>query len=159
VEVDFIFRRIRGAWMCRDPVAILCFQLPSIDSSRRYACRTRKEGSVVSGQRVVVVDGLAETEEVLKAVLEPRGLRVERIRAHATQTSDCDSSAPNVLVLHSDDAVQTKRRSWDGIPCVVIGSAEISDSNRLSGDSRYLQKPFCYRELILAIEQLLAGER
>lgn len=110
---------------------------------------------MVSGQRVVVVDGLAETEEVLKAVLEPRGLRVERIRAHATQTSDRDSSAPNVLVLHADDAVQAKRRSWDGIPCVVIGSADISDSNRLSGDSRYLQKPFCYRELILAIEQLL----
>jgi hypothetical protein len=114
------------------------------------------EGSrVVSGQRVVVVDGLAETEQVLKAVLEPRGLRVERIRAHASHTSDREKSAPNVLVLHSDDA-QAKRRSWDGIPCVVIGSAAIPESGRLRPDAHYLQKPFCYRELICAIEQLLA---
>ncbi|MGE3315853.1 MAG: hypothetical protein AB7O26_12135 [Planctomycetaceae bacterium] len=113
---------------------------------------------MVSGQRVVVVDGLAETEEVLKAVLEPRGLQVERIRAHAKLSSDRDSTAPNVLVLHSDEAVQTKRRSWDGIPCVVIGSADVPETNRLSGDLRYLQKPFCYRELIRAIEQLLAAD-
>lgn len=111
---------------------------------------------MVSGQRVVVVDGLAETEQVLKAVLEPRGLRVERIRAHASHTSDRDKAAPNVLVLHSDDAAQSKRRSWDGIPCIVIGSTEVPESGRLRPDAHYLQKPFCYRELICAIEQLLS---
>ena len=40
-------------------------------------------------QRVLVVDGLSETEEVLRAVLEPRGLMVDRIRSEVAQRLIC----------------------------------------------------------------------
>ena len=111
------------------------------------------------------VVGFARTAEITSSA--PTGAKDQRAVRLAYYTyveagpkpsvvviADRDKAAPNVLVLHADDAVATKRRSWDGIPCVVIGSADVSDS-RLSGESRYLQKPFCYRELIRAIEQLL----
>lgn len=111
---------------------------------------------MASAQRVVVVDGLAETEEVLKAVLEPRGLSVERVRAHASHSVNRPAETPNLVVLHADDAVPARRPAWDGVPRVIIGSASVPGCDHARGDSRYLQKPFCYRELIRAIDELLA---
>jgi len=105
-----------------------------------------------------VVDGLAETEEVLKAVLEPRGLRVERIRAHQEGANANRPAPPQLMVLHADDAQSSKLRtgSWADVPCVVIGSARVSSGEQMRDGAHYLQKPFCYRELIRAIEGLLA---
>jgi len=113
---------------------------------------------VASGQCVLVVDGLAETAQVLKAVLEPRGLRVERIRGHQDATEDCARPRPHLLVLHADDVSLARPRGgvWGDIPCVVIGSASVRDDESADHRAHYLQKPFCYRELIQAIEDLLA---
>jgi CheY-like chemotaxis protein len=112
---------------------------------------------VVKGQRVVVVDGLAETAQVLKAVLEPRGLQVERISRDRATGPLRLPKAPHVVVLHEDDAAGWRGYSepWPEIPRVVIGSAEIPARPSHSGQQQYLAKPFQYRELIQAIERLL----
>lgn len=106
------------------------------------------------GQNILVVDGVPETEEVLRAVLEPRGHQVERVRAF-----ELDDASPqkHVLVLH-DDGPQAARRSKHGnTPRVVIGSLT---SNLLSSDDseRHLSHPFHYAELIRAVESLLNEE-
>ncbi len=44
-----------------------------------------KESTVLSEQHVLVVDGISETEEVLKTVLEPRGFHVNRILSSTQQ--------------------------------------------------------------------------
>jgi hypothetical protein len=108
---------------------------------------------VASGQSVLVVDGLSETTQVLKAVLEPRGLRVDRVRGHQT-VSPRASSKPNVVVLHEDETLPPEDR-WQGVPRVVIGSTELPPTEPGNGE-HHLPKPFQYGELIQAIESLLA---
>jgi len=115
---------------------------------------------VANGRRVLVVDGLAETEEVLKAVLEPRGLRVDRVRADRTGQALRDSGRPTVVVLHEDDASldAADLEGLSRIPRVVIGSANLSSHGRPGGNGQhYLRQPFQYRELIQTIERLLDG--
>ena len=104
-----------------------------------------------SGRRVLVIDGLRETEEVLKAVLEPKGHCVNRIRAHEAASHPSD---PNVVVVHSENgnSVPANSAEFLRVPHVVIGSR----SGFKCGDY-YLQKPFQYPELIGAIERLLAN--
>jgi CheY-like chemotaxis protein len=111
---------------------------------------------VTSGQRVLVVDGLAETEQVLKAVLEPHGLRVDRVRHH--NQPDTVRQQPSVVVIHQDEPIDslTCLRKWQGVPTVIIGTAQLSDGCCDSQHERYLAKPFQYRDLILAVERLLA---
>ena len=110
---------------------------------------------MANGRRVLVVDGLTETEEVLKAVLEPRGLQVNRVRANRTGQALRDSGRPTVVVVHEDE-VPSDTAGLDGlsrIPRVVIGSAYGPAGN---GNGRhYLRQPFQYRELIRIIERLL----
>lgn len=112
------------------------------------------------GHRVLVVDGLAETEQVLKAVLEPRGVQVNRIRRHqAADSTDRDTDDnPRLLVLHDDspsvgDASDTR---WQQVPRVIIGSTTMPENDAASGGSHYLPHPFQYGELIQAIDRLLA---
>lgn len=110
---------------------------------------------MANGRRVLVVDGLAETEEVLKAVLEPRGLQVNRVRAALAGQELRDCGRPNVVVVHEDEA-RPETAGLDGlnrIPRVVIGSTKGPTG---TDDGRnYLQQPFQYGELIQMIEQLL----
>ena len=112
------------------------------------------------GPRVLVIDGLSETEEVLKAVLEPRGLRVDRIRGDSRArggTPETASLPPSVVVVHLDETLHTADASegFPDVPQVIIGSAKISCCCHAVCRHQYLQKPFQYRELIQAIEQLL----
>ena len=116
---------------------------------------------MVSGQRVLVVDGLSETEQVLKAVLEPRGLQVDRIRSGSPLSaaaprfgsSHAPTKRPNVVVLHEADDVPYQAQ-WGAVPRVIIGSAHIPEA-AADGSPEYLPHPFQYRELIGAIERLL----
>jgi DNA-binding response OmpR family regulator len=115
---------------------------------------------VSSGQRIVVVGGLAETEQVLKAVLEPRGLQVERIRDREFSDDRASVAPPRIVVLHHDDppserAVRVRVARWEDVPHVIIGSAEFAEP-AVDGNGQFLPKPFHYRELIGAIEQLLS---
>jgi CheY-like chemotaxis protein len=99
-----------------------------------------------------VVDGISETEAVLKAVLEPQGARVERCRS-----SEClaiDPSPPRVVVVDADDASSELAFAplWPDVPRVVLGSARV-DGSESAG--RFLEKPFHYPELIHLVESLL----
>jgi len=110
---------------------------------------------VTDGLRVLVVDPESATEEVLKAVLEPRGLRVDRVRDLKSQP---DCGPPSLLVIDDEKSSADIRGSsgWAGIPRVVIGSARIS-GDADGGSRQYLQKPFQYPELIRLIDQLLSN--
>lgn len=108
---------------------------------------------MVSGQRVLLIDGLSETEQVLKAVLEPRGLRVDRIRGAAPASAPL--AEPAVVVFHDE---YPGSNALDGVPRVIIG-ASVSDTETPSEVSQHLPHPFHYRELIHAIESLLATGR
>lgn len=116
---------------------------------------------MASGQRVLVVDGLSETEEVLRAVLEPRGLIVDRVRGYQNDHKPPGNGSPHVVVLHDGDteAAHTRLESWSDVPRVIIGSAHIPAplGTSHSACDQYLQKPFQYGELIQAIERLLDG--
>lgn len=113
-------------------------------------------------QRVLVVDGLAETEQVLRAVLEPRGLEVDRIRGAETVDFAKDSLAakrpPSIVVLHVDDGPPQFPMSdgWAGIPRILIGATKTGGTSRPALLDHYLEKPFQYGELIRTIERLLA---
>lgn len=110
-------------------------------------------------RRVLVVDSESETEEVLKAVLGPRGLHVDRVRK---LTSEPASERPHLLVIDDDgprpappaDAESSSTNEWSGVPRVIIGSARLAEDGSVDG-RRYLQKPFQFGELIRAIDQLL----
>lgn len=109
---------------------------------------------MTEGLRVLVVDSESATEEVLKAVLEPRGLRVDRVR----DLTSPPGRPPSLLVIDDEkSSVDIQASSgWSGVPRVVIGSAQINGGE--DGDSRqYLQKPFQYPELIRLIDQLLSN--
>ena len=110
------------------------------------------------GQRVLVIDGQSETEEVLKAVLEPQGLQVNRIRETESAGRIQDDESPNVVVMDADASHGNHDRfqHFGEVPRVVIGSAQFRSLPDQPAGDHYLQKPFQYRELIQAIEGLLA---
>lgn len=109
---------------------------------------------MASGQRVLVVDGIEETQEVLKAVLEPRGVTVFRTDGWTAGKDDSNTSA-DVVVLDADRESVDLQASTVGSARVLIGSMEVADGGE-HPTQRYLQKPFHYGELVRAIENLLA---
>ncbi len=114
---------------------------------------------MASSQRVLVVDGLTETEEVLRAVLEPRGLQVNRIRTAETENAFQDDLPPDVVVFHADETGPhaTDAVPWQNVPCVIIGTVRLPAGDGHAGNSKdcHLRNPFQYAELIQAIEGLL----
>ncbi len=113
------------------------------------------------GQHVLVVDELTETQEVLQAVLAPRGFIVERAAHSAPLTAHELQSRPDVVVIDADSlpAQQTSSARWRGVPQVIIGAARVPDSPLAAASQRHLAKPFQFPELIQAVEQLLAAAR
>lgn len=96
------------------------------------------------GQRVLVVDGLPETAEVLRTVLEPRGTRVDHLREGEPRGQL--GGKPRLVVVHpeSDDL-----GVWNDVPRVVVGAVESSDGGAVPG-------LFQYRDLVRAIDAALA---
>lgn len=100
--------------------------------------------------RVLVVDGLSETETVLKAVLEPQGACVERCRSSEPARHHLP---PNVVVVDIDDLpAENAADAWPDVPHVVIGSARVDGAHQ---PARFLEKPFHYPELIRTVQRLL----
>lgn len=107
---------------------------------------------MTTAPRVLVFDGLSETEAVLKAVLEPRGAHVERRRS--SEVSASDDPPPQVVVLDLDDppgntCVET---AWPDVPRVVLSSRPCSVEQTSAG---FLEKPFHYPELVQILQRLL----
>lgn len=111
-----------------------------------------------NGQRVLVIDGLSETEQVLRAVFGPQGAQVDRIRRSGIDSRLNERRpAPDVVVIHQGANTRDSQTSfaWPSIPQVVIGSAEILQKDESSPERHYLQEPFDYGELIDAVQRLL----
>jgi hypothetical protein len=98
---------------------------------------------------VVVIDGVPETAQVLQAVFEPRGHRVERLRSHAA--TSVKPTHNSVLVLH-DNAEGSRRSKYRGAPRVVIGSMS---SEAAEPSETRLSPMFQFAELVRAVEGLL----
>tara|TARA_R110002111_G_scaffold262869_1_gene342145 strand:+ start:59016 stop:59396 length:381 start_codon:yes stop_codon:yes gene_type:complete len=112
---------------------------------------------VVNGRHVVVFDGLNETEQVLKAILEPQGCRVNRIRKHHSGDIISSDEVPSIVVVHDDDSSNftTNQPGWNNIPKIVIGSVRKTKRTNSDQSTRFLVQPFQYAELIDSIESLL----
>ena len=119
--------------------------------------RSGKDGRVIHGQHVLVMDGLSETEDVLKAVFEPRGLQVRRVCGKG----DCDSvptaNPPSLIVIHSEELQNRPQAAerFNNVPRVIIGTADLPQTHSRETGEQYLKQPFQYQELIQAIERLL----
>lgn len=97
-------------------------------------------------RRVVVVDGLPETQDVLQAVLQPRGIDVIRCRSHRLADWETSPQPPELLVVHGEE--QSTPGLGD-VPRIVIGTMQTPD------DGSVLSHPFHYRDLLSAIDRLL----
>jgi DNA-binding response OmpR family regulator len=120
--------------------------------------QTGKDGSVVNGQRVLVVDGMHEIQEVLHAVLAPRGLRVDWVRSHVQHHSSGTADCPDILVIDAEALPIQKSggtRNWNNVPQVILGADQDSSTTDVDTQHTYLPKPFHYPDLIRAIEKLL----
>lgn len=104
--------------------------------------------------RVLLIDGSADTEAVVRAVLEPRGMSVSRTRSHGDRMRQ--ETTPDVVVVDLDDVTETAEAIFEESGQVLIGSTrvEVSDPR-----VRFLEKPFHYPELIQVLEDLLTLNR
>jgi DNA-binding response OmpR family regulator len=114
-----------------------------------------------------VVDELTETADVLRAVLEPRGVRVEQASRPRPGIA-AGERVPLSVVVVDEETAQVRgidRREWPDVPRVLIGSVAVASAPAAAcgeaacGDApqRYLSKPFQYADLLRAIEALIAG--
>lgn len=92
---------------------------------------------------VVVVDGLRETTEVLRAILEPRGMQVLRQSSTASRPQS-ESDRLQVLVLHEHPPAGTSGSR------VLVGRISPGQESR-QAPCRTLPQPFDYGDLIDAI--------
>lgn len=116
--------------------------------------RAEKNPPLNANRRVVVVDGLPETETVLRAVLEPKGIAVSRCRRNRLPEYERTQPRPEVLVVHEESPKDLSASSWSDVPRVFIGRIEHDPST--TADERILANPFQYSELLSAIERTLS---
>lgn len=155
-DVTTIPRRILLLTQFADP-AILP---PLRTTCGRFGSRTRasrlgwrQQGSrVTNTPRVLVFDGLSETETVLRAVFEPQGASVERRRSSETSVRDC--LPPQVVVVDLDDPAcpASADAAWPDVPRVVLSSDPHQFDDAPAG---FLEKPFDYPELVRLVQSLL----
>ncbi|MBI1345754.1 hypothetical protein GC163_05650 [bacterium] len=105
---------------------------------------------------VLVIDGSSDTADVLQAVLEPRGAIVQRTRRQVFAQTNSRPADADVVVLDMDDPANA----------AVLGSEALGHARQIrigsdrvmvaDSQTRFLQKPFQYPELVQAVEELLA---
>ncbi len=107
-------------------------------------------------QEVLLVNGIPETEQVLKAVFETRGHRVRRVRAQNGQGVD-EATRPRVVVVDADETDAQTFQQLPAVPRVVVGEARVvAQRLPVPEDTLFLEKPFQYPELVRLIEQLIS---
>jgi CheY-like chemotaxis protein len=120
------------------------------------ARQTGKDGSVVHGQRVLIVDGMHEIQEVLETVLAPRGLRVDWVRSQVQTLPGERADQPDILVIDAEASPHASagaNRVWKNVPQVILGAEDGNPHTNVQ--HAHLAKPFQFPELIRAIERLL----
>lgn len=121
---------------------------------------------MTTAARVLVVDELTDTTEVLRAVLEPRGMTVDQARhGEFTGTPEkhlTETPVPGLSLVVVDDDTATLRglsaSAWKNVPTVIIGRTKAGPAATGAAGRRYLGKPFQYAELLRAIDALI-GEK
>ncbi|MSR58677.1 MAG: hypothetical protein EXS05_13660 [Planctomycetaceae bacterium] len=119
---------------------------------------------MVTGYRLLVVDQFTETTDVLRAVLEPRGVAVERSGSLATISDSASSPRISLIVVDEDSAARqgAGNNQWGNVPRIVIGTmgrpgGGTAEVNAAAGTcERRLRKPFQYADLLREIESLIA---
>lgn len=110
-----------------------------------------------NGRRVLVVDELTETADVLRAVLEPRGVRVDESMRQPAPTHSPALDRISVVVVDEETAEYrgVDRSNWGDAPRVIIGTVRLPVDSDGHPRERFLQKPFHYADLIREIESLI----
>ena len=113
-------------------------------------------------EQVLVVDEMSDTAEVLRAVLEPRGLSVNRLRRHQVAAPPVEGR-PAVVVLDAESLDAPSAEKWQNIPLVVIGQVRLTEPGKPSAskgqvERHFLEKPFQFPELVQAIERMIARQ-
>lgn len=117
---------------------------------------------MASGQRVLVVGRQSETVDVLRAVLEPRGVSVEQARPQASPGPLPRSATELSLVVVDEEAAAIEgaaRHRWQHVPKVIIGTIPLpaQSPDGAGAPERYLHKPYHYADLLRAIESLIGA--
>lgn len=119
-------------------------------------------------ERILVVDDISDTADVLQAVLEPRGVTVNRISRWQGPDSPIENR-PTVVVFDAEShagGTPPHGENWRGVPQIIIGTMRVTDAAGNADSTakalaapdsscRYLQKPFQFAELVQAIEALI----
>ncbi len=110
---------------------------------------------------VLVVDEYSESLEVLRTILELRGVSVLAAGKADTGLEVMRAEHPRVVILDLDDgssgdeaiqsAFEDETRRYDS-SLVILGKARMSGNPR----GQVIDKPYQYGQLIRTIEQLLA---
>jgi len=119
---------------------------------------------VSNRDQVLVVDEMSDTADVLRAVLEPRGLSVNRVRRYEPPELPIPDPRPAVVVLDADAQEAPAAQAWHNVPLVVIGQVRITespvaDAPGAPAQRHFLQKPFQFAELVQAVERMIARQR
>ena len=110
--------------------------------------------------RVLVVDEYSESLEILRTILELRGVNVLEARAADTGLEVMRAEHPQVVVLDLDETASDDltiqsafedetRRSKSSL--VILGKARMPGKSR----GQVIDKPYQYGQLVRTIEQLL----
>ena len=89
-----------------------------------------------SRSQVLVVDRQTDMRDVLRAVLEPRGVTVERVTpgeaaqlkaVHSSPRAAERTSPPHLLVIDADAtaSAMSAMQRWPQVPCIVVGRFEV----------------------------------
>lgn len=111
---------------------------------------------------VLIVDRLSETREVLRTVLERRGLRIFEAAEQEEGWKIAREHHPDLIVMDVEeygsprDAAAPETNPPAGrVPLVLLGSARKRETD--GSGKVYVSKPFQYVDLIRRIEAMLAG--
>ena len=114
-------------------------------------------------RRVLVVDPLDETPEVLRAALIDRGVDVVSTRNSARGLALARQSQPNLIVLDlecdASSAALARHYASESAssttPLLILGTAKQGSAGL--PNCQFLAKPYHYAPLIRKIEELLEG--
>ncbi len=115
-------------------------------------------------RHLFVLDEHQETEDVLRAVLEPTGTSVTRVRNWRQLKNYEPKQEESVLVLHSDESLEAhpEAKKFAQVPRVIIGRAETGTpkgtppekSFQTNAREHQLEEMFEFKDLLRAIDSL-----
>lgn len=118
--------------------------------------------------RILIIDGPRENVDVLKAVFEPRGATVERIRGYRPLAADDSRNRPTLVVVDADSLEPVSPAVPENIAAnephsnhpqagrVVLGPLR---AGLRRPTDRVLESPYEIAELLQSVESALYEQR